>query len=623
MTKVKDISKWLVEIEYAEKYKRDNFGAYSEKEHYKMGECIDFFERGYSNFMMAGLDTDNEIMMTLNLIHAVVKNIVPAVRYQNPKILVFPKKIESQNSSPLVAATLNHFYSQNDAEEVNEKLTWDAYVLGHGYYKVGYSTQFGQDIEDDDKKKLSLVDKTLIALKLKQPEETNEKPSDINLKIISENPYIMYISPFDFGKDPRAKTLEESMYWYHKVRRTVKYMKDNKKFKNTKDLKGSVPEDIDLRDVSQGEMEDFKTVDLYEIHYRNAGRFYLIYISQDGQVFEEHYHEESIYDMDEWQCDELTFNKHGHNAYAISDVAKITPLQERFNNVMVSILDQMDRMVPKLAFDEGGLTPEGENALTNGDIGAKVKCSKNPNEVFKELNFVQFKTDLKAFAMQIIDIVSIMTGITKSQLLGVSSADTATDAQISQGGYTLRVSDMNRAVNRFSKKQARKYWKVIRQFVDLDKLELINGQKGADPETGAPLYNWLTISPEVSEQMQVGDYDFDIEVGSTQKNDLAVVRKQFENFINIVSRREIVTILQEQGYQLMLPELAKSYLKLFPEVAIDPGNIIRKITPGTTGLITPELPSTGQGGTTPGSTFNQLERQHGQPTPTVPSELSV
>src|SRR3990167_1849594 len=619
MSKISDVGKWEVEIQYAEKFKRDNFGAYNEKEHYKMGENIDFFERGYSTMQTVG--ADSQMMMTLNLIHAVVKNIVPALYFQNPKVLTFPKRIESEETAPLVANTLNHYYEQINAEEINQKIIWDSYTLGHGYYKVGYVTRFGQDIEDENKKKLSLTDKALIALKLKKPPEDESKPTDSNLRIISENPYIIYISPFDFGRDPRAKTLEESYYWYHKIRRSVRYMKDNKKFKNTSNLTGIEPQDIDTHNLSVSDMEDFRTVDLYEIHYRNNGIFYLLYISADGTSYRDHYHEESIYEMEEWQCDELSFNKHGHSTYAVSDITKITSLQNRFNNVMEAILEQMDRMVPKLAYDEGGMSKEGTLALENGDIGALVKTTKNPAEVFKELNFTQFKTDLKAFAEQIVDIVSIMTGITRAQLMGLTGADSATEATIAQGGYTLRVSDMTRAVHRFSKRQAKKLWLVIRQFVDLDKLELINGQKGVDEKTGLPKYSWLTVDPIMAERMKDGDYDFDIEVGSTQKLDLALVRKQFENFFNIIARAEVVQIMQSQGYQIMLPELAKSYLKFFPEIAIDPGKVIRQITPEATGLLPPPVPE--QGGTTPGSTFNKMEALGAEAVPSLPNILGV
>jgi hypothetical protein len=432
----------------------------------------------------------------------------------------------------------------------------------------------------------------------------------------------MYISPFDFGRDPRANTLDESMYWYHKVKRTVKYMKENKKYKNTKDLTGEAPADVKLDDsMNQSEIEDFKTVDLYEIHYRCDNEVYILVISRDSDEYREHYHELSPYQIDGWQVEELTFNKHGHNSFAISDMTKIKNLQDRFTSTFDTILEQVDRFVPKIAFNEGDVTEQGKLALRDGDIGALVATTKNPMEVFKELNFTQVKGDLAVLADKIIDIVTITTGLTRAQLTGVSSSGTATEATIEQGGQTLRLSDMSRAVSRFSRRQSKKLWQVIRQFVDLEELELINGQSGVDPATGVPLYNWLTIGTDQNLKMQTGDYDFDIEVGSTQKPDLGVVRKQFENLFSILARTDVIMLMQQQGDKVVLSELLRMYLNLFPEAVKDIGRIVQKITPQTNNLIPPPVDK--GGGTTPGSNFNAMEAQAAQRVPSMPNQMEA
>lgn len=610
---IKDIARWRIEIETAEEWKKKNFGTYEKDKHEKAGENIDYYERGFS---LGNLTVEEDVLTTLNIVHSITKNIVPSLWYQNPRILSFPKKIESQASAPVVGQILNYYFKELDMEEINQRIVWDAYVLGHGYYKIGYASTLGIDIPEDKPKK-SIIDKGLeaVGLKKKEPEEVIRP--EINQNIISGRPYIMYLSPFNFGRDPRAVTLEESMYWYHKVKRTVKYMKNNKKYKNTAELKGEVADEVGVNAMSQPELEDFKTVDLYEIHYRHDNKTYILVISCDSGEYREHYHEESIYEIDGWQCDELTFNKHGHNAFAISDISKIKNLQDRFTSTIDAILEQVDRFVPKIAFNENDITVEGKKALRDGDIGALVATNKDPNQVFKELAFTQLKGDLKVLCDQIIDIVTIQTGLTKAQLLGVATGETATSETIAQGGHTLRVSDMNRSVNRFTKRQCAKLWQVIKQFVDLEELELINGQTGVDESTGVPVYSWLTVSPDMREKMLVGEYDFDIEVGSTQKPDLAVIRKQFENLFSLLARTDVIVLMQQQGDKIVLSELLRMYLNLFPEAVKDIGRIIQRIGPVTSGLVS--MPVEQRGGTTPGSNFNALEAQAAQTVPSVPN----
>lgn len=411
------------------------------------------------------------------------------------------------------------------------------------------------------------------------------------------------------------------MWVGQKFVRTISQMKANKKYKDTANLKGIIPEinTNSFVQLDQSSQDDFKTVDLYEIHYRNENKMYLLVISRDNDTFREHYHEESIYKLDGWQYDELTFNKTGHKAFAVSDITKIKNLQDRFTATIDAILEQVDKFQSKIAYSGTDVTPEGLNNLKNGGIGALVDCTKNPSEVFKELSLTQFKADLKALADQIIEIITIQTGITRAQLTGLATGASATEVNIAQGGQTLRIADMTQAVHRFSNKQARKLWQVIKQFVDLEELELITGISGQD-EKGFPLYSWVTINEERSEKMVQGQYDFEIEVGSTQKPDLPVLRKQFENLFSILARTNVITMMQQQGNKVDLAELLRMYLRLFPDAVKDVSKVVQKINENTTGLIPPEQ---GPGGTTSGSQFNALEKQMGLPTPGIPSEIGA
>lgn len=626
MGRISDIGRWKQEIELAKDFREKEFGIYTPQNHSKAGCNIDYFERGYQRLI--GMLDDAEAITTLNLVHAIVKNIVPSLYYQNPRILALPKKSSSADTAPVVTEVCNHYYRKMDVEETNQKVVWDAYVLGHGYSKVGYATKFGMDIEDteDDKKrkKKSLIDKGLEALGLKKKEpEVEDKHPEVNYNIVSENPYTIYVSPFRMLKDPRALTMDECMWIGEEFVRTVAQVKANKKYKNTSKIVGNEP-DINTSTyikLSQSAMEEFKTVNLYEIHYRSDNKMYLLVVAEDNDNYEELYNEESIYELDGWQYDELTFNKHGHKAFAVSDISKIKHLQDRFTATIDAILEQVDKFQPKIAYSGTDVTPEGKNALANGGIGALVDCTKSPAEVFKEINLTQFKGDLKALADQIIEIVTIQTGITRAQLTGMATGASATEVTIAQGGQTLRIADMTQGVQRFNNKQARKLWQVIRQFVDLEELELITGISGIDPATGFPVYNWISIDGDRSEKMKEGEYDFEIEVGSTQKPDLAVLRKQFENLFSILSRTDVIQLMQSQGNKIDLAELLRMYLRMFPDAVKDIGKIIQKINQDTTGLIPPE--QDGRGGTTNGSQFNALEAQSGQPVPGIPSEIGA
>lgn len=623
MSKITDLERWRVEIQLAENFRDEHFGKFTNDEHTGVGENIEFYENGFSN-RISQLTAD-EFLTTVNIIDAIVSIIVPSVYYKNPRTIVTPKRIESEESAPLVGKVIDHYRNETDAKAVNQKVIWDSYVLGLGVSKTGYATKFGKDIADKEKEKerKSLIDRGLERIGLKKkPKEDVVRP-DIDLRIIAENPFIQYVSPFNFLKDPRSTSLNDAMWCGHSVRQTVKSLKSNRKYKNTELIKGMLPEvsTLGMNNVTESEIEAFKTVDLYEIHYRNDDEFYILVISKDGSdVWREHYHEKTIYRLGEWQFDELWMKRNSHVAYPKSDITKIKNLQDRITSTIDSILEQVDKFVPKLAYLEDGITPEGKNALMHGDVGALVSTRDDPAKVFRELNFTQLKTDLQALIDQLISLISVQTGLTRAQLTGLSDANTATEATIEQGGQNIRISDMQDSARAFINRQSNKLWKIIRQFVDLEELNLINGVKGIDENTGLPKYNWLTITPEQALEMETGDYDFDIEVGSTQKTSLAVVRKAFENLFNILARSEVIALMQQQGDKVELAEMLKKYFDLFPEIGVDSGKIIQKITRETTGLIPPQQP--GPGGMTRGSANNQLESQMAEQVPSMPQELS-
>jgi hypothetical protein len=623
VAKIKDLDKWIVEITESEKFREEEFGILTQDKRYKAGENIEYFERGYydnlnqSDAAALGMDT----IATLNLIDAVASVVTPALYQKNPKTIANPKRVESEDTAMIAAKTVDHFRKVLNVQDVNKKVIWDTYVLGYGVYKAGYVTKFGKDIPDEEKQKEREKAKTLrekVKEFLHGPKEKEEEiRTEDDIRIVAESPFVEYVNPFDFGIDPRATSIYDARFVYQRVRKTVKEMKENKKYKNTDQIDGDDPEirSLNFTKVSGAEQEDFRTVNVYEIHYRNGGNIYILVVSEGNGKWLEHYHEVTAYDMGEWQYDILTFKKHGHSLYPRSDITKMKALQDRITRTIDSILEQVDKFIPKIAYDDTGVTETGKKGLKSDEIGAMVACNKNPNEVFRELNLTQLKADLQRLLDQLISLVSIQTGLTRAQLLGATSASTATEAQIEQGGQTLRLGDMSEYVREFVNRQSQKMWKIIGQFTPLEQLELINGIKGIDEQTGQPKYNWLVVDDVRADRLRNGEYDFDMETGSTERINLAMVRKSFENLFNIVARPEVVMLMQQQGSKVPIADFLGAYVELFPELGVDKSKLIQKIGPQTTGLLPPE-PS-GPGGQNAGSSTNQLRSQMAEGIPNV------
>ena len=584
-----EVQRWRVEIEQSEDFRKKNFGVYEGSTRTGAGENLEYYERGDIALGLQGIP-ERPYSATLNLVYTIAKVIIPSLYYRNPRVLAFPKRKQDENSAPIAASLLNYYFSELGIKETNQLVILDAFLLGMGISKIGYATQFGMDIPDEGEEKRrekSKISKLLEAVGIKKPKK-EEKKQNIELQenITTENPYVSWVSPFDFLIDPRATSIYDAQWVGHRIRKTLDEVKKNTNFKNTQGLKGVDPNESVARDVPPSQLDRFKTIDLYEIHYKTSEGIYILILAKDGDSYEYLYHDKSIYEMDGFQFEILSFNKHGHKLYPKADVDIIKPLQDRLSISFDSILEQVDKFVEKLLVDETGLTEGGKTALTDGNLGSIVYTNRDPNTVMRETKFTQVKAEMFGLVNQIIDIIILESGLTRAQLTGVTRAETATEAQIGQGGANIRLFARGEAVADFSNRQSRKLWQVIRQFVDLDRIELITGEEAID-EGGVPRFDW---TEEIdSKELAKAELKFQIEVGSSEKPDLAVSRRQFENFINLTARTDVVALLQQQGSNLFIAELMRLYLKLYPEMVKDIGRIIKPTgPPGTPGQLSEE-----------------------------------
>ena len=616
--KINSLDRWRSEIQLAEKFREEEFGTYTNNKRTKAGENIDYFENGFSS---GYYNYDEDSTTTINFFHVITKLIVPSLYFQNPQIMTRPKRKIDEDSAPYAKGIMNYFYKEMEVDNENEMAVWDGYLLNRGVTKVGYATKFGMDIPDpEQKKKKTMVDKTLEKIGLKKPEEKEVVKPEVDQRIVAESPYIKWVSPFKFLMDPRAATINDALWVAEEFEKTVAELKGNPKYKNTKELKGNapnLPKERGIR-IPGTELEEFSTVVVYEVHYRNKNKYYRLIMAKDGDVYKELYHEKSIYKIDGFQYDILEFNKHGHLQFKRSDLTKIKNLQDRVTNTFDVILDQFDRFLSKVGYNSTKVTPQGVKALRDGDIGALVECNADPAEAIKEIGLTQFKGDLKAIIDEMVNVITIMTGITQAKLLGISTGETATGETIAQGGENIRLADMSKNVQTFANKQATKLWQVIKQFVDLEQLEIITGESGIDMSTGKPLYNWLDdIDSGMNQRLSEGQYRFDIEVGSTQKIDSALVTKRIENLISILGRTDVIALMQQQGKKVDVAEVLRLWLQNNPEIVRDPSRIIQDVTDQTQGLLpAQDILVGGQGGYTDGSATNELRAQSAQPSVT-------
>ena len=494
-----------------------------------------------------------------------------------------------------------------EVKQTDQQVVFDTWLLGYGVSKAGYLAEAGADVgrtEADSRQRLrdrlkAQANTMLAAMGLKKPAEPEPPPMVTEDGFLrAENPYLRWVDPFEFLIDPRARSIHDAQWVGESCRRTLRAVKATTRYHADRlKLKASPVDDVDVPDT---QLDQFETVQLYELHYKDpdaSNGITILILGQASGQWVTLYHEHSIYErMRGWQYDLLAFNKHQHKLYPIADLSHVRPLLDQFNNTFTAVLEQVNKFVSKVVFNTDQVSAEGQLALKNSEIGSLVKATGDLDNAVRIVNMDQVKQDLVLLIEKILDLIVLVTGLTRAQLTGLTTAQTATEAQIGQGGSVNRRTDQVDAVMEFVTDQVEKLWSVITEFVELEDVQLLSGEPMYEDETGLPKYSFLPdISSEHAEALRHGEYRFQIEVTSMQRPNLEILRKQVENMAVVLTNQAIHIQLAQQGKMFDVAEGLRVWLRLYPELIADVNRLIRPVSQDVLAGLS-NAPTNGHGG---------------------------
>lgn len=94
----------------------------------------------------------------LNLIFAYVQTEIPAMVLRDPHIKVNPKNEQSIGAAKLMEKAINYVWRHHRIKRENTKNITDALLVGHSWFKVGYSGDFGT-AEDSNGNRFEFIEK--------------------------------------------------------------------------------------------------------------------------------------------------------------------------------------------------------------------------------------------------------------------------------------------------------------------------------------------------------------------------------------------------------------------------------------------------------------------------------
>lgn len=474
--------------------------------------------------------------------------------------------------------------------EMHERTAIDyALKYGVGILKHGWNSKYGRDPAWADQKQRQ-------SSKFESTKPASHEDLNLPLGPMTEHDSSVHfghaniraIAPWDFLIDADSLTYEEAPWCAHRFqRRWSDVIRDTRYDKAArKKLEESGPsglsehyygdDDIDTFDRDSVHSVDSAMSTLYEIYDKSAQMIVVISPDCDLPLVMKDYD----YQGKDGPYSILQFFPRDDSFWGIPYMDTFTNEVLTYNKALTNASDHYQRFTSRTRgmYMDSYIGESDMKKLAEAEAGEYVPVRSLPagmklQDVIDHIPAPPISGD----TWSILDIFKSLhqqtSGISENDLGSGKGVQTATEASIIQAQSSLRKGDMRFRVDMFLRDSARKTVTLMRQLMDNDQVIPVVGPEGIPQDYQIP------------GAVLNGAYDVEIEPGSTERVDRAArFRQSIELFREFAQAQPI---LQQQGYQVNLGEIAKSILKE-SEIIKNPDRVI--VPMGQPQMLPPQPP---------------------------------
>lgn len=371
-------------------------------------------------------------ILPLNLLHAFVKTELPALYIRDPQIKANPKKRTTIWRAKVLEAVINYLWRVKDLKREIKKCIADALIIGHAWFKVGYTGEFGT-IEMND-------------------QETQE--------YIESEDFFGYRVPWkNIVFDCDSIDPPHDCSWIcHSVWLPIEEVKKNERYKNTDKIRISEERKYSagLKDKQNSKV---RVDEVWDIKNKQ------VFTVSEGV---DDYLEEPKpwpYEMKGYPFSYLQFNKINDEPYGNSDIAMFYPQILELMKLRSAMLDHLKRYGRQMQADQS--VDDNELAkLTDGICGAIVKGDLSKGDIVKPINYPQLQPDAYAIEERLKEDAIRISGQTPLEQGGTAKTTTRAVGELNlmQEGATNRRADKVDSVESFMEDIARNLVALVKQL---------------------------------------------------------------------------------------------------------------------------------------------------------------
>lgn len=478
-----------------------------------------------------------EDRIAVNVAFGTINVIYPSVSVNYPKITVLPTKPALAAAAEVVEGMVNYYWKHHDFHNAFRRATKDFLIMGHGWLKVGWRyKEREQEMSEDalaEEYAARVAEATEAAMM--NPAIAGDLPTDEEIAanlvstevvVVEDRPFVERVSPYDMYVDPEATCLEDAAWVAQRIirpldeaRRDPRYKPSARK-KLTSDHVAATQHERKREKANKHEDPDVERTTIWEFYdLRNntmcvlgdSGDEYLVDPRPMPYAFGHPYIFMGNYEVPD-------------QFYPMGDLEAIEPLQQELNKTRSQMMNARKHFARKYLYKESAFGPEGREALESDVDNTMVPVADEQtpfSELIAPMPQVHLPPDIYNHSSTIENDITTVSGVSEYQRGQVpETRRTATEAAIISDSVNARAADKLAIIERKIAEGGRKVTQLCQQFLTGEHVVRVMGEDKA--------ISWLKFDREAIQ----GEFDFEVEAGSTQPMNETARRQQAVAMLN-------------------------------------------------------------------------------------------
>ncbi len=512
----------------------------------------------------AGLNDEDRI--AVNLSFSTINIIGPSVSTNHPKITVNANKPEDEDRAVIIETVLNYWWRTTDIKQEFSLSVQDFLIFGFGWLKTGYrfvqeeKKREDAEIQQDQQDMQAQHDQAA----MQNPDMAGDMPTnseiaanipDVEMETVEDSVFVDHVSVHDIYVDPLATKLDTARWIAQRIIKDISEVRKNKSYKPSRK---NVKSDVETAhnywpsgDTAKKRNPDAQQIIVWEYYdlrdgsmcvFTEQGDDFLVDPVEQPYAFGHPFVMLRNYEVPD------TF-------YPMGELEAIEGLQQELNKTRSQIMNDRKRYRRKYLYDRKAFSPDAIGALESTKDNSFVAVNEGVDikEAVMPMQVTPIDAQIYKQTDQIVADINMVTGVNEYEQGGGGQTinRSATEASMIQDAANSRAQFKLARVESFVTQVARRLVMLAQEYMTEPQVIRVVGA-----QHGPPL--WV----HVSNHMLQGEYDFDVEAGSTKPLNEGARRDQAMQMIQVlgplagsgqIDPTQLLTYVLKNGFGIQNP----------------------------------------------------------------------